>query len=184
MIWRKKRQPNQSLPPCWTQSLWDEFKHNGYDFHCYLAINGFRVNAECGVTDLRIERRYFGFIGATPSTQKQLLKAELGFTDDRKSSQIHFRLPQDKPSAGWGQTDRTWGGRLSLSFVVFASLESQKEFHELLVQTKVFQADHLAISVWADEIKPWWDTNNESFTKVFSLRRVIVRAPPPDEYGL
>jgi hypothetical protein len=177
MIWRKKKQPTQSLPPHWTQRLWDEFKHHSYDFHCFLGIDGLGVkadfHAELGATDLGMERRYFGFIGGDPSSHKRLVRAELFFAADRKRSEIHGRLPQ--ASAGWGQTQNMSHGYgpPRLSFEVFASLENQKDFEELVVRAKTLQMDHVAVSIWANAIEPWWDTNTAEFSKVFSICRVI-----------
>ena len=174
MVWRKKEQPVQSLPPHWTQGLWDEFGGHGCDFHCFLGIDGLSVEAdfhpEIGSTDLEMKRRYFGFIGGEPTSQRRLLRAKLEFTDDPKSSQMHGRLPEG--SAGWGQT--LFMKHPMLYFEVFASLESQKNFEELVARAKAFQIDHLAVSIWANAIEPWWDTNNAGFAKVFSIRRFLL----------
>ncbi len=60
-----------------------------------------------------------------------------------------------------------------LQFNLFASLEIQKEFEELVIRAKLLQLDHVAVSIWANEIEPWFDTNAQSFPKVFNVCRVI-----------
>jgi hypothetical protein len=82
------------------------------------------------------------------------------------------RLPPE--SAGGGQTvDRKNSGGPRLQFDLFASLKIQKEFEELVVRAKLLQLDHVAVSIWANAMEPWYDTNEQGFPKVFNVCRVI-----------
>lgn len=119
-----------------------------------------------------MSRNYYGFLGGDPSSQQRLLGADLNFIADPSDLEIINRLPPQ--TAGWGQTlDMNIPRGPKLQFNLFASLEIQKEFEELVIRAKLLHLDHVAVSIWANVIEPWYDTNEQGFPKVFNVCRVI-----------